>query len=207
MPRGRRSGGAMRRILLALVAAVGVGGCMRPALRENPLLARANPADTSNEILLTPNDPGPDAYATLFEKVLDAVDDSFDIAYASRYDGKIETHPRIAPGLEQFFKPGSPNVYQRVLATFQTYRHRVFVLIQPDPKGYVVNVTAFLELEDIPNPSRETGGGAAFRSDNTVERIYEVVDPSVVSMAWIPKGRDYALEQKLLRKIRAKMDE
>ena len=55
--------------------------------------------------------------------------------------------------------------------------------------------------------SRETGGGAAFRSDFTVDRTYEVVDPSVVSVAWIPKGRDHALEQKLLRKIRTKMQE
>ncbi len=197
----------MRRILLAAVTAMCVGGCMRAPLTDNPLLARADPNDTSNQILLTPANPGPDAYAILFEKVLDSVDDTFDIAYASRYDGRIETQPRIAPGLEQLFKPGSPNAYNRILATIQTYRHRVFILIQPEHDGYLVNVTAFLELEDVPNPTRETGGGAAFRSDHPVERTYEVVDPSVVSTAWIPKGRDYPLEQKILRRIKAKMSE
>jgi len=197
----------MRRILLAIVMAASVGGCMSNPLPDNPLLARADPFDTSNQILLTPANPGPEAYAVLFEKVLDSVDDIFDIAYASRYDGQIEAQPRIAPGLEQFFKPGSPNLYNRVLCTLQTYRHRVFVLIQPEAEGYRVNVTAFLELEDIPNPSRDTGSGAAFRSDHPVERVYEVVDPSVVSTTWIPKGRDTPLEQKILRKIQDKMNE
>jgi hypothetical protein len=34
---------------------------------------------------------GPAAYARLFEKVLDVLGDDFDIAYANRYDGRIET--------------------------------------------------------------------------------------------------------------------
>jgi hypothetical protein len=196
----------MNRLLLAATVLAGVGGCMRgPA--GDPLLARADPFDTSNQILLTPANPGPEAYAEVFEKVYDAIDDVFDVAYASRYDGRIETHPRVAPGLEQLFKPGSPDAYERTLATIQSYRHRAFVLIQPDRDGYVVSVTVFKELEDIPHPSRDAGGGAAFRSDNTVERTYEIIDPSVISWSWVPKGRDYALEQKLLRKIKRQFDQ
>jgi hypothetical protein len=190
----------MRRVWL-LVALVGAG-CALPRWDESPLLARANPFDTGNECMLPSDQPGPEAYAFIFERVLDVLDDDFEIAVASRYDGRIETKPRIAPGLEQPWKAGSPNLAERTLATLQTYRHRCFVLIQPAERGYTVNVTVFKELEDLPQPTRDTGGGAAFRSDPSVDRQYEIVDPAIVSHVWIPKGRDIFVEQKILRKIR-----
>ena len=202
----------MRRFVLGPVLAVALaGGCAYRPIVDNPLLARTDPNDSSNQIVFTPDEPGPAAYAALCEKVADAVDDIFVIADANRYDGRIETAPRIAPGLGQPFKPGSPNFYERTLATFQSMRHRCFVLIQPetDPTTqnvvYNVSVTVFKELEDVPAPLRNAGVSGAFRSDATVDRTFEVVDPSVVSTSWIPKGRDYPLEQKLLRKIREKV--
>jgi len=195
----------MRRAV-GILLALALAGCANGPLAD-PLLVHSDPFDTSNQILFTPERPGAEAYAELFESVLNVIDDMFDIAYANRYDGRIETHPRIAPGLEQIFKPGSPNLYERTLATFQTYRHRAFVLIAPDHDGYVVVVTVLKELEDIPNPTREGAGGAAFRSDPTIDRTYEIVTPSVISHAWIPKGRDYAMEQRILQKIQRKLHE
>lgn len=196
----------MRGAWLAVLLLAG-GGCVAPRLQDSPLLARANPYDTGNELVLATDQPGPEAYAFLFERVLDVIDDEFDIAYASRYDGRIETHPRIAPGLEQPLKPGSPSLYERSLATMQTYRHRCFVVLQPKEQGYLINVTVFRELEDLPNPTREIGPGAAFRSDQDIDRRYEIVDPTVVSNVWIPKGRDVPLEQKILRKIKWRVRE
>jgi hypothetical protein len=146
---------------------------------------------------------GPNAYGMVFEKVFEVVSEYFEIAYSNRYDGRIETFPRIAPGIEQFWKPGSPDWYQRVLATFQTIRHRAFVLIQlADDGGYFVQVMVFRELEDLPQPTRYTAGAAAFRSDNTVERQFEVIDPSVFEVGWIPLGRDPYLEHAIVEKIK-----
>jgi hypothetical protein len=196
-------GESMRGVVAALLALM-VGGCASGPLTD-PLLVRASAYDTNNQILFSPEQPGPAAYAQLFEKILDVMDDTFDIAYANRYDGRIEAQPRIAPGLEQLFKPGSPNAYERTLATFQTYRHRAFVLVTPDKDGYLVIVTVLKELEDVPNPTRETAGGAAFRSIATVDRAYEITDPAIISRGWIPKGRDYALEQRIIEKIRLKL--
>jgi hypothetical protein len=192
----------MRCALWLALAAAMAGGCVAPRMSDSPMLARANPYDTENEMIVRTDQPGPEAYARLFERVLDVVDDEFEIAFASRYDGRIEASPRIAPGLEQPFKPGSPNLYERLLASCQTYRHRCFVVIQPARDGYLINVTVFKELEDLPNPTREISGGAAFRSEHNIDREFEIVDPAIVSNVWIPKGRDVPLEQKILRKIR-----
>jgi hypothetical protein len=175
-------------------------GCQ--TMTPPPSVVRAQSPDTHNEMVLVTDAPGPEAYAFLFERILDVIDDDFAIAFASRYDGRIETHPRLAPGLEQFFKEGSPDLHERLLASLQTYRHRCLVVLQPVERGYLINVTVLKELEDLPQPTRERGGGAAFRSDANVDRRLDLVDPAVISNVWIPKGRDYAYEQKILRKIR-----
>src|SRR5262245_10918756 len=191
---------------LAMGLALAAGGCLAPSA-PTPLLSRANPYDTENEIVLATDQPGGEAYALLFERVLDVVDDDFEIAFASRYDGRIDGKPKIAPGLEQPLKPGSPSLYERTLASFQTYRHRCFVIIQPVDRGYMINVTVLLELEDLPHPTRDVMGGAAFRSDADVDRRFETIDPAVVSRVWIPRGRDVPMEQKILRKIKWRVNE
>ena len=57
------------------------------------------------------------------------------------------------------------------------------------------------ELEDLPKPSRDPSAGAVFRNDPSVDHVAEIVDQASASPSWIPKGRDYPFEQKLLRKI------
>jgi hypothetical protein len=147
---------------------------------------------------------GPVSYGKVFENVLSALFDSgFEIFESNRYAGQIETFPRISPGLVLFFKPGSPDPYERLLSTLQTYRHRGSVLIQPaDSGGFFIYVTVYKELEDLSRPLRETSGAAIFRTFNPIERQYEVIDPSVLERTWIPKGRDPALEQAILQRIK-----
>jgi hypothetical protein len=173
-------------------------GCMSGPLLDNP--GHVAVAGTCPNPVYLPHGPG--AYGQVFEQVLDVVDDYFEIAYANRYDGRIETFPRIAPGLEQPWKPGSPDFAQRLLATLQTIRHRAFVLITPaDDGGFFIDVKIYKELEDLEKPTRATAGVAAFRSDATLERQFEVIDATVVDSKWIPLGRDVRLEQCILKRL------
>ncbi|MBY0522392.1 MAG: hypothetical protein K2R98_03300 [Gemmataceae bacterium] len=194
----------MRRLTVAAWAAALtalVAGCASGPLTDNPVLVRPDPECNVENPVYIPL--GPPAYGTVFEKTLDVVSNYFEISYANRYDGRIETFPTIAPGFEQIWKPGSPNCYERLFATMQTLRYRAAVLIQPaDDGGFFVQVTVFRELEDVPQPVRATAGAAAFRSDNTVERQFEVIDPAVRDTNWIPLGREVHLEQLILQQLK-----
>jgi hypothetical protein len=183
-------------------AVVAQAGCMSGPLYENPLPLPAAPAGVLENPVYVPL--GPPAYPAVFEKVLDVIDDYFEIAYANRYDGRIETHARIAPGIGQPWKPGSPDLYQRTLATFQTIRHRAIALIQvADDGGFFIDVKVFKELEDLPKPSIPRAGVATFQSSPTVERQFEVIDATTFDAGWIPIGRDFKLEQVILSRLAA----
>jgi hypothetical protein len=148
----------------------------------------------------------PQDYGQVFEAILQTLGDfGFEVAVgdSNRYGGRIEALPRTSPGLGLLLKPGSPDLYFRLLSTTQSYRHRVTVLIQPVEKGgYFVEFIARKELEDLPRPLRASVGAAVLRSENTVERQFEVIDATFFEPNWIYKGRDAALEQEFIRKLK-----
>jgi hypothetical protein len=179
-------------------------GCMTGPSLDNPALIRPDANLTVGNPVWIPGAGQPAYYnEKVFEKILDVIDDYFEIRFASRYDGHIDTFPRIAPGYEQIWKPSSPDAYQRLEATLQTIRHRGEVFIEPaQDGGYFVQVIIHKELEDLPRPIRATAGAAAFRSDNTVDRQFEVIDQNAYESNWIPLGRDSQFEQLILQRIR-----
>ena len=190
----------MWRVLIMAGLAVTLGGCASGPLLENPLPFRADRAASHENPLYIPQ--GELAYARVFEKVLDILAEYFVIAYANRYDGRIETLPGIAPGIEQPWKPGSPDLYQRLLAFCQTIRHRAIVQITTAPDGgYFISVQVLKELEDLPRPTRATAGDATFRMEATVQRQFEIVVPELFEPNWIPIGRDCKLEQVILDRL------
>ncbi len=190
----------MWRSLLAAVLAAFLGGCASSPLQENPLTLRVANSGPHENPLYIPQ--GPMAYARVFEKVLNILSDYFNIAYQNRYDGRIETFPKIAPGIEQPWKPGSPDFRQRLLAYFQTIRHRAIVTITTaNDGGYFIQVQVLKELEDLSAPSRQTAGESTFRMDSTIQRQYEVVDLDLYESNWIPIGHDAKLEQVILERL------
>lgn len=193
----------MGRWLCAMCVAMATalsGGCATGPLLENPLVVRPDRVPVQENPVYVPQ--GPLSYAKVFDRVLDSIDDIWEITYANRYEGRIETLPSIAPGLEQPWKPGSPDFRQRLLAYLQTIRHRCIVLITTaDDGGYFIDVKVLKELEDLPAPIQSTAGMASFRNPTTVERQFEVIEPAVYEMNWVPIGRDYKLEQVILQKI------
>jgi hypothetical protein len=192
----------MRRALWTSMVGIALAlgaGCASGPLQSNPVLLAPGRTAFENPVFLP---QGPASYNIVFGKVLDTVSDYFAIAYENRQEGRIESFPRVAPGLAEPWKPGSPDLYERTLATFQTIRHRAVILMSAAADGgYFVDVKIYKELEDIERPTLPTAGAASFRTLNTVERQFEVVDSTAFEPLWIPVGRDTALEQAILERI------
>jgi hypothetical protein len=205
----------MRSLRAACLLALLPAGCMTGPHLDNPMrLAACADGECANPILIEPAvtdaQVAGQAYRELFDRLLDVVDDYFPIAYANRYEGRILGRPTLAPGFEQLWRPGSPDNYERLLATLQAYRYRCEVQIrEAAPAGYFVQVTVRKELRDYPTPSGQFSGVAIFGDAWTVDRDnFLIVGPDVTSLLsdatdrWIPKGRETAIEQAILQKLR-----
>jgi hypothetical protein len=189
---------------IAVLLAISSLGCASLAPLENPVLVKSPPVRScENPVLVAPGQPEPSNYAEVYECVLDILDDYFELKPTSRYAGHIETKPRIAPGYEQPWKASSPDPRERLVATFQTIRHYAVVDIWAgDRGGYRVAIEVRRELLDLERPSQARSGNAIFQESSSVDRFAEVIGTnSTTEFGWIPVGRDYAFEQKLLRRI------
>lgn len=193
----------------SLVMAGMLAGCATWAPPPGPEITPIVPAGSEyvndrNPVYIPLDDK---QYGRVFENVIQVLGDyGYTLDIANRYDGRIETKPRIAPGILLCLKPGSPNLYERCLATAQTYRHRVTVIIHPAAQGgYFIEVTARKELEDLSRPIQSRTGAAIFSIGTEIDRDFEVVDPNRADFGWIYKGRDPALEQELIRRMKLLM--
>jgi hypothetical protein len=179
-------------------------GCATGPLLDNPLVVQPDATVTVENPVYIPL--GPPSYGVVYEKVMEILSDYWDIDHAnsSRYDGHLSTIPRVAPGLERLLIPGSPDCEQRLYAMFQSIRHFAQVRIKvANDGGFFVDVKVFKELEDVPRPTHALSGAAAFRSDNTVDRRWDIIDETIPeTTGWIPIGRDCKLEQVLLQRIK-----
>lgn len=179
-------------------------GCATTPPLDNPLLVRPAPAGIENPVLVSPGVPTAEAYREVFDKTVDILDDYFDLLPPDPYDGRIVSKPRIAPGFEQFWKSGNPDARGRLLATFQTIRQTATAEIRAGERGgYLVYVVVERELEDLARPTQARIGNAIFQDAPTVDRQLEVVGGDAsADHAWFKVGRDYALEQQILERIR-----
>lgn len=193
-----------RLIRLGWAVAVGlVGGCATSPPLDNPVLIRRAPDGCENPALVSPGAPTARSYQEVFERTIDILDDYWVVKSADPYDGRIVTVPRIAPGYEQPWKSGNPDARERLLSTLQTTRQTAMVTFRTGERGgYLVYVEVLKELEDIPKPARSSTA-AVFQESPTVDRQLDVVGaPTPGGRAWFVIGRDYAMEQLLLQRIR-----
>jgi hypothetical protein len=184
---------------LALLAA----GCAIGPLAGNPMPVHpALAAGDAENPLFVPQ--GPQGYALVFDQTYEAVGEFFDIRYSNRLGGEILTWPLITAGYAELPRLGPYDHYENLESTFQTIRRFAHVTIDPvDNGGYEIDVKVFKELEDLPRPSHSSAGASIFRTELPIERQQEVIDPALLSNGWIKLGRDHALEQAILARLRA----
>jgi hypothetical protein len=178
-------------------------GCATAPPLDNPMPTRIPVETIENPVLVSPGLPTVEASREVFEKTIDILDDYFELLPPNPYDGRIVSKPRIAPGYEQFWKPGNPDTRGRLLATFQTIRQTAVAEIRTgEHGGYLVHVIVEKELEDLARPA-QARTGAVFQDMPSVDRQLEIVGGEATpDLTWFRIGRDHALEQLILRRLR-----
>jgi hypothetical protein len=189
-----------------LICLLGAGCATAPPV-ENPLLAGSRTGGIENPVLVSPGMPTGTAYMEVFEKAVEILSEYFDLLPPNPTAGQIVTKPRTAPGYDQFWRTGNPDPRTRLLATLQSMRQTATIEIRAgEHGGYLVYVVVDLELEDLAKPTQARIGIPVFETGPTVARPYDIVNPDVStdikSMSWFKVGRDYAMEQLILSRIR-----
>jgi len=193
------------KLFLVLCLLLPSGGCL--CLRDNtPGLSNATPEP--NPMFVATNN-----HDYVWDRIVDAIDDYFDIeredpvrAYGNLSfevtEGRIDTHPRIAATyLEPWFQD-SVTQEELLMSTCQTIRRRATVRVVPENNGFLIYVSVYKELEDLARPLGANAGTAGFTHMNSINTITNIGSDSPTSYGWIPMGRDAALEQRILLKIR-----
>ncbi|MEW4528276.1 MAG: hypothetical protein ACF8PG_14895 [Maioricimonas sp. JB045] len=142
----------------------------------------------------------------LWERTVDVLHDfHFELARENRLARVIETDWRVGSGLLEPWHHDSVGFTNRLESTLQSVRRRVQITIIPDDRGagYLVNVAAFKEFEDLPGVAANSPGGATFSESTPLERDLNPVVGQSSPSTWIPAGRDLALEQAILTNLQA----
>lgn len=146
---------------------------------------------------------GQDSYQQVFHDVRRAVESFFPIAASNIYAGSIDSAPVITAGFWDGLRYGWYDRYELCESSLQTIRRRAVVRIIPaEVGGYFVDVRVYKELEDLPKPAHATAGAAVIRQELPMDPSLQPVLPQLSRAGWILIGRDPALEQKILRRLR-----
>ena len=150
----------------------------------------------------------------VMDQVSDELDDYFRIYREERIrvldgvmsEGWIETHPKIGSTLGEPWQRDSTAGFERLHATLQTVRRFAKVRVIPTSNSYQIDVKVFKELEDNEYPIGASVSAPQPRTDNALDVDRVNPWPLTQSNNWIPMGRDFSLEQQILRNLQQRLN-
>lgn len=163
-----------------------------------PRLTSSAPA-TPSLFVATPNEE------LVWERSVDVLHDfQFEIARENRLGRTIETFPKVGSGLLEPWHHDSIGFENRLESTLQSIRRIVTLSLQPSEngQGYVVSVAVYKEIEDLDGIAANSAGAATFSESTPLERDLDPVVGQSSPSRWVPLGRDPALEQAILERLR-----
>ncbi len=194
---------------LILLAAAFACGCQPFRMWQTPAnFSGPNANVIENPLFVPPIDP-----EFLWNQCVDVVDDYFPIEREDRMrvingvltEGRLDSRPMLGSTVLEPWRKDSTPGYEKVHATLQTIRRKAVVRVIPSAGGYLLDVTVFKELEDLSKPVEATAGSAALRHDGTYTRVEGPAARAPAMLGWIPLGRDFTLEQRMLADLRARI--
>jgi hypothetical protein len=121
-------------------------------------------------------------------------------------EGFIETFPKTGATLLEPWDQDSVTGYDRLECTLQSIRRRAVVRIVPaEGGGFWVDLAVLKELENLKQPQHSTAGAATFPYTSTLTRVTNPDRQRDPAQGWIPQGRDFGLEQRILGQLRYRL--
>ena len=194
----------MRRLFLfALVFSAFVAGCAVDRPLTEPGWQTRN-VFHDNPVFLLVTD-----HEFVWETMVDVVDDYFQIKQEEPVrllgnvptEGRLDTHPAVGSTIFEPWRRDSASRYEKLQSTLQSMRRHAVVRVVPAQGGHLVDVAVYKELEDVVEPENASAGAATFRHDSSLTRVVNPVGSQEINDGWIPKGRDTALEQRILGQL------
>jgi hypothetical protein len=186
----------MNRRRWLLTVAVGLAsGCARVRAPFEPQVAMPNPV-----LVTLTNDE------VLWERTIDVLHDYlFEIVREDRFSRLIETQYKVGASILEPWHKETIGVANRLEGTLQSVRRRVVVAFLPHEQqaGYQMTVEAYKELEDVPGLAANSPGAATFQESRPLDVDLNPVVGQTAPSGWVPAGRDFDLEQALLRSLTA----
>ena len=182
-----------RRVWLMSVVGGLASGCARIRAPFEPPIAMANPSFGS----LT-NDE------VLWERTIDVLHGyQFEIAREDRFSRLIETQYKTGSSVLEPWHKETIGLANRLESTLQSVRRRVSVSFLPAEQqpGYLMTVEAYRELEDVMGIAANSPGAATFQESRPLDVDLNPVVGQTAPSGWVPAGRDFDLEQSLLRSL------
>lgn len=193
-------------LILTLLASVGCRAFRNASVPSTP--ENCGVAQIANPLIV----PKIDRWFVM-DQISDEIDDYFKIYREERIrildgvmsEGWIETHPKIGGTLLEPWQLDSTPGFERLHATLQTVRRFAKIRVIPTGNSYQVDVKVFKELEDLPQPVGSAVGGPLLRHDNALDVGRKEAWTGGRQKGWIPMGRDFSLEQRILGNIQQRL--
>jgi len=191
-------------VVCCLLSAVFLNGCAsyRPPVSNLPWLTNS-PSESSQALVPTNN------HEALWEAIAEAVGMTFTIASEEPIkafdnvltEGRLETEPKISASVFEPWHDDTVTLGDRVEATYQTIRRRAIVRVTPEENGFLVQVSVYCEMEDLPRPIKSNASATLFQSTTPSERVVQPGPALPQSRGWYLTDRDPALEKQILQQI------
>ena len=145
----------------------------------------------------------------LWRQVVDAVDDYFRIANEQPVrrgadawlEGRLTTVPDVSGSSFEPWRNDTARGFERLQSTFQTIRRTVTVRVIPEETGYLIDIQALKEQEDVDQSQYSTAGSSSQRHDGSIVRSENQLRQLPVTLGWFEIGRDLELEQRIMSNI------
>jgi len=150
----------------------------------------------------------------LWNQLVDTVDDYFSISREQRVrliggvltEGQIETLPLSGATWLEPWRQDSTYGGERLYSTLQSMRRRSVAKVTPQADGgYLVTILVYKELEDVSRPEFSTIYSDVLRNDGTIVKPEQQDYARPITLGWIPMGRDFSLEQRMLMHLRGRL--